>query len=105
MNRNVTDYRATGQVKIMQVEVAWATRRSAASKSWACASAGTAAALEHRALGPEPAGVDGDRPEELHGEVERRVELAGRQGRVDGAAGGGVEQREITPPCTEPIGL
>ena len=67
-----------GQVKIMQVEVAWATRRSAASR------AGPERApydgrAGHRALGPEAAGVEGDRPEELHGEVERRVELAGRQ--------------------------
>ena len=66
----------------------------------------TTSALDDRALGAQPAGVDGDRPEELHGQVERGVALAGCQGRVHRAAGGGVEQRrEMTPPWTEPIGL
>ena len=51
-----------------------------------------AAAVEDARLAQHAAGVAGDRPHELGLEAERGVGDAGRQGRVDGAAEGRVEQ-------------
>ena len=55
---------------------------------------GTPAAGDDLADGAEPPGVDRGRAQELHGQVERGVALARSEGRVDRAAGGGVEQTE-----------
>ena len=79
-------------VKIMQLDVAWATSRPASSLSWAWASAVRRPAGSP-ALAREQPRLDGHRAQELHGEVERGVELAHRHRGVDRAPRRGVEHR------------
>ena len=89
----------------MQVDVAWATSRPLGVVELRLGERRTTSALEHRALAAQPAGVDGDRAEELHGQVERGVELAGASVECTEQPAAVSSSVAITPPCTEPIGL